>query len=170
MTLLATSVFTWAMMEPPNTSFDWSICHDWYVDGAGNKIDIPSAPHWASTSVTPSDPYAASGGKSTASPSVGLDFSRAIPIHEELEMPDGKSREFVGKSPEEIKATWYAELHRLSVRGWLLSPVVAILVTLAVSYLMQSLYRALLYVVYGSFQKGDGAAHDDEGQKQESEA
>jgi hypothetical protein len=60
----------------------------------------------------------------------------------------------VGKSPEEIAAEWDAALHTQNFRGWWLSPMVAILVTLAMSYLLQSLYRTLLYVVYGSHLAG----------------
>jgi hypothetical protein len=103
----------------------------WYVDGAGNKVDL---------SPLPSNETAV-----RLVPSVDT-----FPVHVFIHMPDGDVKEFVGKTEEEIRATWDAALHKLNVRRWLSIPAVTILVTLAMSYLLQLLYRVLLYVVYGS--------------------
>jgi len=71
------------------------------------------------------------------------------PPKQRVSMPDGNTVEFSGKamkSEAEIRRIWNIAL----LKAWLLSIAIAIGITLAVSYLFQSLYRALLYVVYGS--------------------
>jgi hypothetical protein len=132
--LIATLLYTWNLMMLGmgvfNTAVDrFATARCWYVDGSGAKVDLGPAgadDQWVAIRV----------GES--------------PVHVEIVMPDGELKDFVGKSPKEIKTAWVAAAHRQNVRRWLLSPVVAILVTLAMSYLLQSLYRILLYVVYGS--------------------
>jgi hypothetical protein len=84
------------------------------------------------------------------SPPVHLDFSKAIPIHASVEMPNAGFQEFVGKSPREIKADWNKKLHKAVIEQWFLGIGVPIVLTLFFSYLFQSLYRALLFVIYGS--------------------
>jgi hypothetical protein len=129
--LLRTLVVTMMDTEPVNAELNLRNVYCWYVDGAGNKIVLPPLPPEATA--------------------VRLGTSvDTFPLHVFIHMPDGEVREFVGKTEEEIRATWDADLHKLNVRRWLFIPVVTTLVTLAVSYLLQLLYRVLLYVVYGS--------------------
>jgi hypothetical protein len=59
-------------------------------------------------------------------------------------MPDGTTGEFVGKSEAEITAVWNKALHKAVRNARLLSIGIVIAVTLAFSYLLQSLYRTLL--------------------------
>lgn len=74
----------------------------------------------------------------------------SVPLKAKVEMPDGTTGEFVGKSDAEITVAWNKALHKAVHKAWLLSFGIAIAVILAFSYLFQSLYRALLYVIYGS--------------------
>jgi hypothetical protein len=73
-----------------------------------------------------------------------------VPLKAKVNMPDGTLGEFVGKSEAEITVAWNKALHKAVFTAWLLSFAIAIAMTLASSYLFQSLYRTLLYVVYGS--------------------
>ena len=135
--LIATLLVTWSQMMLGMAVFHTSVdrlatARYWYVDGSGAKVDIPALPEWAT-------------------PTVGIAGTAAeFTVHVAVYMPDGELKEFVGKTPEQLRAAWDAAAHMHSVKRWLLSPLVAILVTLAMSYLLQSLYRVLLYVVYGS--------------------
>lgn len=67
-----------------------------------------------------------------------------------IEMPDVSSRDFYGVADQKISAEWHKALHRVIFKQWVVSVGAAGLLTLALSYLLQSLYRALLYVIYGS--------------------
>ena len=89
----------------------------------------------------------------TGKETVKLDMSKASAIHAEVDMPSGEAREFVGKSPKEIKAEWDKTLRKARLNQVLLSLGVAVVAALVFSYLLQSLYRALLYVSYGSLKK-----------------
>jgi hypothetical protein len=160
--LIVTLLVTWAVMMDTGSAnvaeFDQWGAHSWYVDGSGARVDIPPPPPGFQPLVTagearPADRKDILEGGLIPTPAWAV--GPVVPIHYRVLMPDGKTKEFVGKSIEEIKAEWdaaaeNAALHRLNVRRGLLSPLVAVLVTLAVSYLLQSLYRVLLYVVYGS--------------------
>jgi hypothetical protein len=137
-----TLLVTWALMV--DTDPTYYIASYWYVDGSGAKVDLPAPPPSGTTAVSLGTAGWDANGVPIPPPAA------MFPVHVEVQMPDGKTKEFVGKSPEEVRAACNAELHELKVRQWLLSPVVAILVMLAMSYLLQSLYRVLLYVVYGS--------------------
>jgi hypothetical protein len=90
---------------------------------------------------------------SMAPSAVSIDWS--APIKATVYMPDGTAGEFVGKSDAEIKAIWNKALQKAARKAWLLSIAIAIVATLAFSYLLQSLYRALLYVVFGSTKDRD---------------
>jgi len=74
----------------------------------------------------------------------------------EVVMPDGITAEFESTQAAEI--AWGKALRKALLKQWTLSTAIAIVITLAVSYLLQSLYRALLYVVYGSVGDRDSTA------------
>ena len=80
----------------------------------------------------------------------GMPINPNVPLKAKVNMPDGTLGEFVGKSEAEITVAWNKALHKAVFTAWLLSFAIAIAMTLASSYLFQSLYRTLLYVVYGS--------------------
>jgi hypothetical protein len=88
-----------------------------------------------------------------SAPEVPIDYS--APLKAKVDMPDGTTGEFVGKSEAEITAVWNKALHKAVRNARLLSIGIVIAVTLAFSYLLQSLYRTLLYVVYGSAKDRD---------------
>jgi hypothetical protein len=88
-----------------------------------------------------------------APPGVSINWS--APLKAKVYMPDGTTGEFVGKSDAEITVAFNKALHKAVRNAWLLSIGIVIAVTLAISYLLQSLYRALLYVVYGSTKDRD---------------
>lgn len=73
------------------------------------------------------------------------------PIHTVVDMPDGSRGDFVGKSREDIEATWNRALHKTIAKQWILSTGIAIVVLALFSYLLQLLYRALLFVIYGTY-------------------
>lgn len=79
---------------------------------------------------------------------VSIDWSR--PLKETVEMPDGITREFVGKSDTEITAIFNQVLHRTVAKQWVMSFVIAFAALISFSYLIQGLYRLLIYVIYGS--------------------
>lgn len=151
--------------EPTNTVLQNT--RYWYVDGTGNHIDLseppqgataiaPEAQNASNSTVTewdasgkPIHPAAHPTGKET----VKLDMAKASAIHAEVDMPSGEAREFVGKSPKEIKAEWDKALRKARLNQILMSLGVAVVVALVFSYLLQSLYRALLYVIYGALKK-----------------
>jgi hypothetical protein len=81
-------------------------------------------------------------------PGVSIDWN--APFETRVYMPDGTTAEFVGKSNAEIRDIWNKALHKALFKEWALSIAITIFVPLAFSYLLQSLYRALLYVVFGS--------------------
>ena len=66
----------------------------------------------------------------------------------EVVMPDGTTADF--ESAKAAERTWNKALHAAKLKEWTLSTTVAIVLTLSFSYLLMSLYRTLLYVVYGS--------------------
>jgi hypothetical protein len=151
--------------EPTNTVLQNT--RYWYVDGTGNHIDLseppqgataiaPEAQNASNSTVTewdasgkPIHPAAYPTGKET----VKLDMTKASAIHAEVDMPSGEAREFVGKSPKEIKAEWDKALRKARLNQILMSLGVAVVVALVFSYLLQALYRALLYVIYGALKK-----------------
>ncbi len=66
-------------------------------------------------------------------------------------MPDGKTASFPATTSDDaIKLEWKHKLKLAEVQAALLGLGIAILVTLAFSYLLQAGYRALLYVIYGA--------------------
>jgi hypothetical protein len=156
--------------EPTNTVLQNT--RYWYVDGTGNHVDL-SEPPQGSTAIAPEAQDASNStvtewdasGKPihpashprpeaiTGKETVKLDMSKASAIHAEVDMPSGEAREFVGKSPKEIKAEWDKTLRKARLNQVLLSLGVAVVAALVFSYLLQSLYRALLYVSYGSLKK-----------------
>ena len=89
------------------------------------------------------------GAQAVTAPS-GVSINGSIPLKAKVYMPDGTTAEFVGKSDAEITASWNKALHKALFKACTLSIAIAIFVTLSFSYLLQSLYRALLYVVFGS--------------------
>ncbi len=86
-----------------------------------------------------------------------LDMSKSLPIRAEVAMPNGSVKEYSGKSKNEIDADWNAACRRALVREWCLSIVAAVSSTLALSYTLQALYRALLYVVFGRMAISEGS-------------
>lgn len=90
-------------------------------------------------------------GAQTLEAPLNQSFDGSEPVRQRFYMPDGTTREFVpGKSDAEVSRIFNDALHLASLKQWTLSIAIAIFVTLAVSYLLQSLYRVLLYVIYGS--------------------
>ena len=85
----------------------------------------------------------------------GVSINPNAPLKAKVNMPDGTTGEFVGKSDAEITVAWNKALHKAVRTQWLLSIGIVIALTLVFSYLLQSLYRALLYVVYGSTKDRD---------------
>ena len=66
-------------------------------------------------------------------------------------MPDGRTVDFpFSMSDEAIKAEWTRAKDRGSRVALLWAGSFAILGTLILSYLLQCLYRALLYLIFGS--------------------
>jgi hypothetical protein len=74
-------------------------------------------------------------------------FNAGERLSQQVYMPDGTSADFVPcKSDAEVRRIWNTAL----LKARTLSIAIAIGITLAFSYLLQSLYRVLLYVVYGT--------------------
>ncbi|HTV09395.1 MAG TPA: hypothetical protein VMD97_10165 [Candidatus Aquilonibacter sp.] len=68
-----------------------------------------------------------------------------------IEMPNGKTATFSGNTSDEaIKAEWKHQLHLAFAKAALIGFGIAVLVTVALSYLLQAAYRVLLYVIYGT--------------------
>lgn len=68
-----------------------------------------------------------------------------------IEMPDGKTATYPGTTSDDvIKADWQHRLDIATRKALILGFVIAVLVTLAFSYLLQASYRAFLYVIYGA--------------------
>ena len=149
--LLGSWMFAFGAYEP-NQSFMPDI-HFWTVDSNGNQNDLPTPPEEA-TGIAPEVPQKPNAnGFSIGSADQKkpiLDWNKLTPIHALVEMPNGKDQEFVGKSRKEIETEWSNARHKAICKQWLSSIGIAMLTTLALSYLLQSLYRALLYIVYGS--------------------
>jgi hypothetical protein len=80
----------------------------------------------------------------------GVSIDWSAPITAKVDMPDGTTGEFVHKSDAEITVAWKKALNKALSKAWLLTIGIVTAVALAFSYLFQSLYRALLYVIYGS--------------------
>lgn len=81
-----------------------------------------------------------------------------------VEMPDGTTATYPGTlSDETINAEWRHKLNMAEVQQALLGFGIAVLMTIASSYLIQAAYRLLLYVIFGAKAKnvpegpGDGA-------------
>jgi hypothetical protein len=72
-------------------------------------------------------------------------------LRKTIQMPNGTTATYPGTKPDEaIKADWQRQLKTATHKALILGFVVAVLVTLAFSYLLQASYRALLYVIYGA--------------------
>jgi hypothetical protein len=72
-------------------------------------------------------------------------------IQKTIEMPGGKIATYPGTTSDEaIKAEWKHKFNAATTKAALLGLVIAVLVTMAFSYLLQASYRALLYVIYGA--------------------
>ena len=78
-----------------------------------------------------------------------LDFKKEASIRASVEMPNGASKEYVGKSKKDIDADWTLALRKAMVRAWSFGFLAALTLTILLSYLLQILYRSLLYVIYG---------------------
>jgi hypothetical protein len=79
-----------------------------------------------------------------------LDFAKAVPIHASVIMPNGVYSEFVGKSRNDVTAEWNKAMRQAVLKQWTLSIVSSLGALLLLSYLLQTLYRALIFVIYGS--------------------
>ena len=76
-----------------------------------------------------------------------------------IEMPDGTTARYsFRRSDEAIEIEWYHKLHTTQAKIALGTFGVALLLTALLSYLLQGIYRAALYVIYGV---KVGAASDD---------
>lgn len=142
-------VYTFAAMEPypvvmPDIRF-------WTVDSNGSQNDLTNPPPAATQIVPESQQQDANVSASQQKPV--LDFSKAIPIHASVKMPNGEYMEFVGKSQNNISTEWDKAMHKAEVKQWVLSIVISLATLLFVSYLLQTLYRALIFVVCGPAQK-----------------
>lgn len=72
-------------------------------------------------------------------------------VQKTIEMPDGKTATFPGTiSDEAIKAEWTHKFNAMDTESVWFGLGIAVLVTVLFSYLLQSAYRALLYVIYGA--------------------
>jgi hypothetical protein len=72
-------------------------------------------------------------------------------VQKTIEMPDGTTTTYPGTTSDEaINAEWNHKLDAATHRALILGFVVAVLVILSFSYLLQASYRALLYVIYGA--------------------
>ena len=131
-TLVVAFLFSWAIADDaiaPTYSFDQDI-HHWAVsDGA--MYDLDSFQPVANTSQPEQPPTPT--------------------IQKTIEMPDGKITTYPGTTSDEaIKADWQHKLSTATHKALILGFMIAVLVTLAFSYLLQASYRALLYVIYGA--------------------
>lgn len=92
----------------------------------------------------------------------GVSIQWAVPLRAQLQMPDGSMKDFIGKSDEEIKTSWTKALYKITLKRWLGTIVIMVVTALVVSYALQVLYRALLYVIYGAASDFAPAPHHDE--------
>lgn len=71
-----------------------------------------------------------------------------------IEMPDGTTVTYPGTTSDEIiNGEWRKKHNIATTKAALLGFGIAVLVTLMLSYLLQSMYRAALYVIYGAKSK-----------------
>jgi hypothetical protein len=77
--------------------------------------------------------------------------NRPQPLNKSIQMPDGSISIFAGTvSDDLIKAQWDHSKGRQSLRAVAWSGLFTLAITLLVSYMLQGLYRALLYVIVGN--------------------
>ncbi|MBW4039214.1 MAG: hypothetical protein HIU91_10130 [Acidobacteria bacterium] len=75
-------------------------------------------------------------------------------LTKDVQMPDGTTASYSGTTSDAvIKADWQHRLDIATRKALILGLVTAILVTVALSYMLQASYRALLYVIYGAMAK-----------------
>lgn len=148
--LVVSGVCAFAAYEPyPSIVPD---IHFWTTDSNGNQNELETPPEDA-TQIAPEVTRPDANGFSIGSPSQHapvLDMGKSIPIDASVEMPNGHYKQFVGTSRRDIEAEWNRALHKAIIKQWLFGICIPILFTLAFNYLLQSSYRALLYVIYGA--------------------
>lgn len=155
--------------------YSWVISDDAYSPVHSFQQDInywqilPSPPDGsvidASNQPTPTaDPPDASSfdrGKIAVPLSVLLALGGQISSQDQrktIQMPNGKTATYLGTTSDDaIKADWQHRLDIATRKALICGFVIAVLVTLASSYLLQASYRASLYVIYGA---KAGAASD----------
>ena len=83
--------------------------------------------------------------------SAALGFNKAQPLNKSIQMPDGSMSTFSATvSDENIKAQWRRAKTRQTLKAVTWAGLIAIASALFISYLLQLVYRALLYVIFGS--------------------
>jgi hypothetical protein len=128
--------FAFEAFEPPS---EMTYIRLWTVDKNGNIHDLTDPP--------------ASAGQSDVDQSRPPDASEFLPVHALVEMPNRESKEFVGKSRSDILIEWNRSMPNAVIGQWVSSIVCSLAAVLFTSYLLQALYRTLLFVIYGSAQK-----------------
>lgn len=136
--LIPVFLYSWVIGDDanrPSNDFEENIHHWGVLAGApkGVLFDVDSE--------QPIDPSQSAVG-----------FVPAI-VQKTIEMPDGKVATYPGTTSDDtIKAEWQHKLNVAHERAASLGLEIAILVTLIFSYLLQGIYRAGLYVIYGAKQ------------------
>lgn len=89
------------------------------------------------------------GGR--VAPSVALDMSTLTPLDKTVEMPDGSTSRFAGTMPDgTIQVQWNHAKSRRRFTAVLWAILLSITTALFINYLFQTLYRLLLYVIFGN--------------------
>lgn len=160
--LVPALLFTWVMADeangPTNTS-DSDISY-WSSTGSGQPL--------LNTGSSSSDPFAsiATPTPVTTSPPVDLSSLGAVPqsppppppgfkpltlVQKTIRMPDGQTATYPGTTPDaSIEGDWKHADNLAMVKGAILGFVWAAMLTVVFSYLLQSAYRAIVYVIYGA--------------------
>ncbi|WP_158788601.1 hypothetical protein [Granulicella sp. L46] len=72
-------------------------------------------------------------------------------VQKTVEMPDGATATYPRTaSDKKIEADWQHKMNIATTKALMVGFFIAVIVTLAFSYLLQATYRALLYVIYGA--------------------
>jgi hypothetical protein len=153
-------VYTFTAWEPypsgiPEIDF-------WTADSDGNRNNLMSPPPSA-TQIVPETQQPSTDGSPLPLPpgfvpeqppqqKPRFDFTKAVPIHASVIMPNGTYSEFVGRSRNDISAEWKKEMQQAVIKQWAFSIVLSLVALLVISYLLQTFYRALVFVIYGPVQ------------------